>query len=97
MWLFLMLFSFEWKAFISCGAWKVSETESVLVPVFFPEDNLKALWRCRTYICSSCTSLSHQGQKNCVQDCIANFKKGCHCQVCTHCLNTLLETGSVGE
>lgn len=32
-------------------------------------------------------------RKKCGQHCTAQFKRGCHCQVCTHWLNILLETG----
>lgn len=34
-------------------------------------------------------------RKNRGQHCIAHFKRGCHCQVCTHCPNILPETGFV--
>lgn len=53
-------FSLNEKHSLFCVVWKVSESESLVFPVFFTGGNLKGIWSCHLPTCSSHISLLQQ-------------------------------------
>lgn len=84
-------FFFEWKAFISSVMWKVSESESLVFPVFSQRviSRVFGAATCpsvvHTYLCCSSVRKSHG------HHCTDYFKTECHGHACNHCLDIIPE------